>query len=310
MWRLRCTAAWALLLVLLSPAVSCKTSDDARAAATQMTATARNLSRYYAALSQVVDNHGKLERLQKATLGVPLDDQDLAQLKNIHEELEKRSQMAHSLADLAAALSELAGSKAPADVSDAAANLGTELSGIQDLPGASSASAVLQDAGKILTQFAQEHDERKMAKSMDPTMAALAQMFSQEKPAYDSINRTYIGLAQSLALELVNRNQVDPGSLMEPALEPFGLASRLPSEKVPQGLQDYAREQIQSRGQAEIAAHARASETLHGALKELSKRVHQLSTDGRMPERVPLKLSDVESWIKLIRSSAYSEPGT
>lgn len=302
MWRLRCAAAFTLLLVFLGPVVSCRTSDDAQAAATQMSATANSLSEYYAALAQIADNHAKLERLQKATLGVPLDENDLAQLKTIQDEIQKRANMAQSLADLSAAFAQLTGSTAPADVSDAAANLGTALSSIQSLPNASSAPGVLQNAGKILTQFAQEHDERKMAKSMDPTMAALSQMFTQEKPAYESINKTYIVLAQSIALDLVNHNQVDPSSLMEPALKPFELASRMPSEQVPQGLQEYARDQIQSRGQAEIAAHVQASDTLDGALKEMSKRIHELANDGHMRERgFPFKLSDIESWIVLLQ---------
>jgi hypothetical protein len=301
MWRQRRSLACAVLLVLLGSAVSCKTSNDARAVATQMTTTAAHLRDYYAALSQIVENHAKLERLQKATLGVPLDAQDIAQLQNVEYELQKRSVAARSLAELAEAFNSLSTSKAPADVSLAAADLGTKLSTIQQLPGASSAPVGLQNAGKILTQFAQERDERNMAKSMDPTLAALSQMFTQEKPVYDSINRTYIGLAQSLALDLVNRNQVDPGSLMQPALEPFGLSSRTPSEQVPSGLQDYAREQIKTEGEAEIAAHAKASDTMEKVLDIMSKRVHHLATEGSMPERgLPFTLSDIESWVKQI----------
>jgi hypothetical protein len=293
---------WMMLLLLcLGPAVSCKTSEDARALATQMATTATHLSAYYKALAQVIENQATLERLQKANLGVPVDAQDLAQLQNVEYEIQKRAVAAHSLAELAEAFNELSTSKAPADVSKAATDLGIELSRIQQLPYASAAPGVLPDAGKILTQYAQERDERNMAKSMDPTIAALSQMFSQERPAYNSINRTYIGLAQSLALDLVNHNQVDPGSLMQPALEPFGLSARTPSGQVSPGLQDYAREEIKTKGQAEITAHEKASETLDHALIELSKRVHQLSTGGKMPERgTPFMLSDVESWVKQI----------
>jgi hypothetical protein len=290
-----------LLLVCLGPAVSCKTSEDAHALATQMATTATHLSAYYQALAKVIENQARLERLQKATLGVPVDAQDLAQLQNVEDEIEKRAVAARSLAELAEAFNELSTSKAPADVSQAATDLGIELSRIQQLPAASAAPGVLPSAGKILTQYAQERDERNMAKSMDPTMAALSQMFSQERPAYDSINRTYIGLAQSLALDLVNHNQVDQGSLMQPALEPFGLSSRTPSAQVPSGLQDYAREEIKTKGEAEITAHEKASETMDHGLIELSKRAHQLATDGKMPERgTPFTLSDVESWVKQI----------
>jgi hypothetical protein len=300
MWRQRRSLAKGLLLAILGLAISCKTSDDAKAVATQMTAAAKDLSDYYAALSSLVGEHAKLERLQQATMGVPYDKQDLAQLQDVQAALKKRSDAAGDLADLAKAFTGLSGSKAPADVSDSASNLGTALASIPQLPGASDAQPVLQNAGKILTQFAQEGDERKMAKSIDPTMAALSQMFSQEKSTYDSIDRTYIGLAQGIALDMVTHNQVDPGSLMEPALKPFDLAGRVPTEQLSPGLADYAREQIKAKAEINIAAHAKASDSMENALKELSKRTHQLATDGKMPERGFPRLSDVESWVKQI----------
>ena len=300
MWR-RHSLAKGLLLAVLSLAVSCKTSDDAIALAAQMTAAANSLCDYYAALAQIVDNHAKLERLQNATTGVPFEQQDMAQLQSVQSDLQKRADMARALANLAAAFTGLSGSTAPTDVSNSAANLGNELATIPKLPGSSFVPTALQDAGKILTQFAQERDERKMAKSIEPTMTALSQMFSQEKPAYESIDRTYIGLAQSIALDMVTHNQVDPASLMAPALQPFGLDSRIPGEQLSPGLADYAREQIKNRSAADIAAHAQASDSMDAALQELSKRSHQLATDGHMPERgFPFKLSDVATWIKLI----------
>ncbi|HYK36989.1 hypothetical protein [Alloacidobacterium sp.] len=303
MWHQRCSWAKGLFLAILALAVSCKTSDDAKAVADQMTAAAKDLGDYYDALATLVDNHARLEHLQQATIGVPFDQQDMAQLQDVHAALEKRADAAHELANLAEAFTGLTGSTAPADVSNSAANLGMALSTVPQLPGAANASAILQNAGQILTKFAQERDERKMAKSMEPTMSALSQMFSQEKPAYDSIDRTYTELAQGIALDLLSKNQVDPGSLMDPALKPFGLAARTPSEQVPQGLADYAKEQIRTRGEADIAAHAKASDAMDSALKELSKRTHELATGGRMPERgFTVELTDVEAWVKLILS--------
>ncbi len=298
MLRLRRFFAFPLLFVLCASLLSCKTSDDARALATQMTSTASCLSDYYAALAQIVDNHARLERLQQATSGVPLDAQDQAQLSDVQADLQKRSEMAKALADLAKAFTGLSGSKAPADVSTSAADLGTALAAIPNMPGGSDAATVLQNAGKILTQFAQERDERKMAKSIDPTIAALSQMYTQEKPVYDSIDRTYIGLAQGIALDLVNHNQVDPNSLMAPALQPFDLSSRVPTEQLSQGLADYAREQIKTKAATDIAAHSKASDTMDGALKELAKRTHELAAEGRMPQRGFPSLADVESWIE------------
>ena len=302
MWRVRYQAVKIVLPVLLISAVSCRPSEDARIAATHMATTAKDLDSYYSALESVVDDQAKLERLQKALLGVPLDPQDLSQLQSIHAEMEKRVATAKALAKLADSFIELTGSKAPADVSQAAASLGAKLSDIQQLPGASYAPEALQSAGKILTQFALQHDERKMAESIDPTMAALSQMFTQEKPAYDSMNTTYIGLAQSLALELVKRNQVDPENLLAPALKPFGLTSHVPPQQVTQQLQEYAREQIQSEGKQELAAYAKASAEMDDALKELSTEIHQLATTGHSPaKKTALKLSAVELWTKQLQ---------
>jgi hypothetical protein len=300
MRRLRSLATWALLLPLFFAIASCRISNDARTTAARMADAANDLSDYYLALSHVVDDQAKLERLQHAMLGVPLDQQDLAQLKKIHLELAKRVVMAQSLTVLSKDFAELAGSEAPADVSSAAESLGVKLADIQQLPGASYAPDALQNAGKVLAQLALQHDERKIATQMDTTMTALSQMFSQERPACDSMNRTYIGLAQSLALELLKQNLVDPAGLLEPALKPFGLTSRMPAREIPQGLQDYAREQIHDQGEQKIAAQARASAALERALRELSVQFHELATQGRLSRgnNISPKLSDVELWTK------------
>ncbi|HEX3437019.1 MAG TPA: hypothetical protein VHT24_09670 [Pseudacidobacterium sp.] len=266
-----------------------------------MTATADDLRDYYAALTEVTDQHAKLERLQKALLGVPLDEQDLAQIKTAHDELQKRCDMAESLSGLAEAYSGLARSEASAKVSQSAANLGSTLSTIQTLPGSSYAPEVLQHAGELLTKLAQTHDEKRMTEYVGPAITALSEMYSQEKPVYESINRTYIELAQSLALELIQRNQVDVDSLVVPALKPFGLTSRNPEEMLSPGLQDYAREQIQERGQAEVTAHAAASAGMEKALKELSQTVHELASRGQLSKTGPTAHhSSVEHWTTMV----------
>jgi DNA mismatch repair ATPase MutS len=290
-----------LLLLFSCSTFSCRTADDARAVATQMSQTAQDLRDYYAAMTEIVEQHEKLEHLQNALLDVPLDEQDIAQLKTTRDELEKRSDMAQSLAELSEAFSGLAGSKAPENVSQSAANLGNALSAIQQLPGASLAPEALQHSGKILTKLAQEHDERRMAKQMDPIMAALSEMFSKEKPAYDSINRTYIVLAQSLALELLQRNQVSAETLTLPALKPFDLAPRPPEEKLPSELEKYARQQIQEKGQAEITAHHAASTDMDQGIQDVSKHVHQLASGEHLtaqsPQPHPLS---IRHWISLV----------
>ncbi|HZU10212.1 MAG TPA: hypothetical protein VFA02_09945 [Pseudacidobacterium sp.] len=305
-FRLRFTrknAAKLLLLniFLLGAAVSCRTSQDAQTAATRLTATAEDLHLYYVSLSKVVEQHEKLERLQNALLGVPLDQQDLDQLKTAHEEIEKRAEIAKSLADLAQAYSELTNSQAAEKVALSAENLGSALSGIKQLPGSSHAPEALKRAGNLLVTLAQKHDQRKMAQAMDPTITGLSEMFSEEKPVYGSIHRTYIGLAQSLALELVRRHQIDARSLLLPALRPFGLPPGESGENLSPGLQAYAQQQIQERGQSEIAAHNAASTYLDEALKEAAKQIHALASGEHLPPAPPQPYkSSVERWTAML----------
>jgi|GEM_PF-6033275 hypothetical protein len=297
---LRRFALWLCMAALPCFVLSCKPSDQARDTAASLARTAHDLHEYYAALSEVITQHEKLERLQNALLGAPLDAQDLAQLRTAQAEMEKRADLAKALADLAEAYAGLAKSDAAQQASQSAANLGIALSGIQQLLGASYAPDALQHSGALLVRLTQHHSERRMAQAMDPTIAALSDMFSQEKPVYCSINRTWIGLAQSLALELLRRNQADTSSLMLPALRPFGLASRLPEEKLSPGLEAYARQQIQEQGQTEIAAHDAASTELEQSLKEAARQVHALAAGEHSSAPPQPRSLAVEHWTELI----------
>jgi hypothetical protein len=300
---IRKNAARLLLLhiFLLGAAVSCRTSQDTKTAASRLAGTAEDLHLYYVSLSKVVEQHEKLERLQNALLGVPLDQQDLNQLKTAHEEIEKRAEVAKSLAELAQAYSELANSQAAEKAAQSAENLGSALSEIKQLPGSSYAPETLERSGNLLVTLARKHDERKMAQAMDPTITGLSEMFSQEKPVYGSIHRTYIGLAQSLALELVRRHQVDARSLLLPALKPFGLPPGESGENLSPGLEAYAQQRIHERGQSEIAAHEAALTYLEEALKDAAKQIHTLASGEHLTPAPPQPhKSSVERWTAML----------
>jgi hypothetical protein len=231
-------------LFLLPLLLSCQSVENTRKVAVQMSQTAQELRDFYMALTVTVAQQAELERLQSAFFAVPLSQQDLTQLESTQEELKKRSEMAESLSEFSQTLAEFAGPKTKETVAQSATNLGIALAGIQQLPGAGFIPEALQHSGNLLVQWIQQRNTRKMAQAVDSTLAALAEMFSREKPAYDSINRTYMELAQSLALELLRRKQIRFDSLALPALKPFGLVPAVPAEASSSSLQEYARKQI------------------------------------------------------------------
>ena len=223
-----------VLLVLLCPLylLSCRTSDDAKAAAQQLATTSNDLANYYSALSTIVSTDVDLNELQNALEGVPFADSDRALLTDTSAELQKRADVAKALQGLSAAFTNLTGSTAPADVSDAASKLSTELTSLKAIPQAGSPiplPSAIADAAKLVVTLVQEHEERKAAPAMDATLSALRTLFSQEQPAYDSLNKVSATLAGSLARYCIDQNLVSDASVLGPALQPFNLTASLPS---------------------------------------------------------------------------------
>ncbi|MBX6360802.1 MAG: hypothetical protein IRZ03_12075 [Acidobacterium ailaaui] len=288
-------------LFLLPLLLSCQSVENTRKVAVHMSQTAQELRDFYMALTVTVAQQAELERLQSAFFAVPLSQQDLTQLESIQEELKKRSEMAESLSEFSQTLAEFAGPKTKETVAQSATNLGSALAGIQQLPGTGFAPEALQHSGNLLVQWIQQRNTRKMAQAMDSTLAALAEMFSREKPAYDSINRTYMELAQSLALELLRRKQIRFDSLALPALKPFGLVPAVPAEASSSSLQEYARKQITERTDEEMAAYVKASEGLQEMLDFMAQRTHALASGGPLPVREPQpKSTEIERWVHLV----------
>lgn len=265
-----------------------------------MAATSQDLASYYSALFQVIDNTTKLEQLQSALLGTPFEPQDIAQLQDTQQEVQKRANLAKTLQSLSSDFSKLTGSTASSDISASANKLGAELVSIKALPAGPPVPDALGKAGKIIILLMQEHDERKMAASLDSTVSAVSKLFTAEKPAYESVYATYFVLAGSLAKELIKRNWVDERGLLIPALQPFGLSPPAvsPEQNLSTVLNGYARQRIATRTVSQTAAQQKASEGMDQALQEMSKRMHKLATEKAMPSRGdPVTLPDVENWL-------------
>ena len=286
------------VVLFSSLVVSCKTSDDALAAAKQMTATSKDLGDYYGALSKVVDDSIKLNEIQAALLSVPFNDQDRAQLSTTMQEIQKRADMARALQGVTFAFSQLSGSKAPSDVSDAASKLGQEMVSLKALPSGSPVPDAMGKAASLVVRLVQEHKEKEAAKALDATFSALAEFYAKERPAYDSLDKSYVTLAKSLANELVDRGMIDRNGLLAPALTPFGLSAQVLPSIRSQEFKGLAKLQIKQQASAQISAQQEASAGMEQALQDMSKRIHQLATENSLSLRgAPLSLSDVEKWI-------------
>ena len=64
---------------------------------------------------------------------------------------------------------------------------------------------------------------------MDETLQAVEELFSREKPVYDSLARTHAREASQVTQDLIDRNAVDPSPMLAPALKPYGLGPLPPS---------------------------------------------------------------------------------
>jgi hypothetical protein len=286
--------------------MSCHTSDDAAAAAKQLATTSADLADYYSALSQIVTADIALGDLQNSLLPhadvLPFPESNRALLNTTSSELQKRADLAKSLQNLSNAFSSLTGSTASTDVSNAASKLGTELTTLKALPqpkGAPiSVPSAIGDAGKLIVSLIQQHEERKIAPALDATIKALGDLFSAEADVYDSLNQTYLTKAASLAKYCTEKNLVDETSVLIPALQPFGLTARVSSAADTAQLKSATETQVEQRNKALVAAHQKASSAMLQAITEMSARIHQLATGGKMSSRgTPATLTTVEKWI-------------
>ncbi len=279
----------------------CRISEDAVAASEQMTATAAVLERYYGGLLAAETDSLALLEVDGAISGIRFNDADRRLPEDTRAELLKRKAMADSLAALASSMQALTGSTAAKDVQTSATALGNALVNAKALPEGSPIPDSLGKAGRLLIQLAQGHEEKKAAEAMDGTLAAVAELFGKEKPAYDSIARFHLRQAALVAKDLTTANGVDLTPMLAPALRPFDLTPVPASPQLQGSLRQLALSRLDARVEAGTSREMEASAAMLAALVEMSRRVHTLATGHRMAGRgEPFSLHTVEEWLDVL----------
>ncbi len=278
----------------------CRVSEDAVAASEQMTTTAAALERYYGQLIAAETDSIALLEVDSAVSGIRFNEADRKLPDDTRAELLKRKAMADSLAVLASSLQALTGSTAAANVQSSATALGNALVDAKALPQGSPIPDSLGKAGRLLIQLVQQHEERKAAQAMDGTLAAVAELFGKEKPAYDSIALFHLRQAALVAKDLTTANGVDMTPMLAPALRPFDLTPVPASPQLQGSLRQLALSRLDAKVEAESSREMEASLAMLAALEEMSARVHTLATGHRMAARSePFSLHTVKEWLDL-----------
>lgn len=323
----------AVLMLAALLLAGCKTQDDAVAAATQMAATAKTMSAYYAALDKVLAGTQDAYQAQYALLGVPPDN-----LSETRKEVQLRADLAAQIGNLSTLFQKLTG---PAEASDASAAAGKKGSsaasggGLTSMLGgagaASGSSANGSSAGGTASGSAKktpespvlsalssnsaefkavsmgideivalirEHEETKAAKKIAPLCDHLATFFASEEGTYDSINQAYLVTADSVAKKMVQDNQVDPSAVFVSSLQPFGLAPAVDQAKTKTAMQEYLLAQIDTQYGLKLRSAQDATAAMGKSLNEMDARVKLVAGDKPMKIRMaPFSLAMVESWI-------------
>ncbi|MBS1815039.1 MAG: hypothetical protein JSS87_09220 [Acidobacteria bacterium] len=299
MIRTKKTFAIALGSFLLGSFFACKVPDDAIATSHQVTSTATSLNEYYSALSAGIADTIALYELDAAISGIPYGAEDRKLQETTRAEIEKRKELARTLAKLASSMASLSNSKAASEVENSATELGNELIALKALPDGSPVPAAIGKAGNFLLQILQQHEEKKAARAMDETLSGLLTLFEKEKPAYDSIARTHARQASQVARDLINSNAVDPAPMLSPALKPFGLTSLPPSSSLQASLKTLALARLKTATEEATLKEEAASTAMLDALREMSSRVHLLANEKPMPLRGdPTSLKLVRYWVE------------
>ena len=268
-------ARMALLMLVIGLLTACKTSQDAVNAATQLTNASQELTAYYADLSKQEADYTTLnEMYSELMFQLPQDAKIRAEADKTEQELGKRLALAQSLGKLAAAYSELATSKSATDVSTAASGLASECKSMAPMPGGSAIPDIVGQAAQQLVEYLRAKKLRQSSRAISDIVAGVQQLFVSEMPVYESINRSRIEVARTLARELITRNAVEISPDLSLALKTFGLnAKPVPSPPPAEfgSLQDV---QIQRSGERQTKEFAANTEALSQALKAASEQVN------------------------------------
>jgi hypothetical protein len=264
-------AAFLLAFGLLT---ACKTSQEATNAATQLTSTSQQLSAYYTDLSnQVADTITLNEMHSQLMFQTAMDSSVRAELDTTQKELAKRVALAQSLGKLATAYAGLANSKAATDISTAASGLATQCKSIAPLPGGNAIPDVVSVASQNLVEYIRQRKLRKSSESISQIMSGIQSMFASEMPAYKSLNRRRVEIAQRVANEFLQKDVVELSPALAPALKPFNLSAKLQPNQMTAEMRAMAKVDIQRTGELQIDEFAEKTNSLSAALKAAGDQV-------------------------------------
>jgi hypothetical protein len=275
----------------------CKTSDDAAAAATQMSATAKSLSDYYAALNTLLANTDQLYILNEQILSKPYSAENRQLMKDNQAELEKRVALAAEFSTFAGEFAKLVGSKAVADVTASAGKLETEVETLAKVKASSVEQSALKAALQIFVTAIQEHKEREAAKAMEGIAKGLTALFIKEGEVWNSVETNYTKTASVLAGYLVDHDATDQSALLKVALDPFGLTPAVITPELKASLAPLAKQQIAAHATKLDDAFVKATDDMTKSLEEMSKRIEAVAEDKPMAFRMPpVTVANVEKW--------------
>ena len=287
-----------VLVVCMFAAAGCKTSTDARAAATQLTATAKALGDYYTALECMVEKSDQLYSLQEALGGAGYDAETRQHVLNVKSEMGKRAALSRTFISIAASFAGLSGSTAATDVPASAAKLEAQVESLK-VTGTLSQNqqSLMKVALELFVRAVQEHKERQAATAIDSFTGALVQLVASEAGLYDSLGSQYATLAQAVALSQVRKGRVDPAALLKPAFEPFSLTALPADQELREQLRQPMEQQIAKKAAAIESGQKEATMALNASLLEMAQRVHRVATDQPLAiDTTPLTLEIVEAW--------------
>ena len=284
-----------LLIGSLLCTTGCKTSEDSKAAAAQMTETAQALSEYYASLGELLKKTDQLYIVEEALLGLSYGDAPKKQIADSIAEIEKREKMAKNLASLADTFTHLTSPDAVNDAVTSATALQTELGTIKALNGASAEIGALTGSTQVLLTALQEHKEREAAKGMSKTVSGLDALFSKEMPGYESIDDQYLREAADFTRSLVQDGDVEESHFLKDTLTLFDLAPGVASPEARKKLDALALKQIQAKSDEQKTAFNDSTVAMEKSLSEMSRRIDLVANEKPMTFRAaPQSLATVK----------------
>jgi hypothetical protein len=297
------TARWSVGIVasaaVLLPAFGCKTQADAVAAASQMVTTAQTMSAYYTALDHVVAATQDAYQAQYALLSTPPLD-----LTETRDQIRLRAELATEVGDVASAFQKITASTAATDASAAAGSLNTEVTSLHGLASNDMEAKAVTLGVQAIVTLIQEHKEVEASRQVAPLCHQLTVFFDSESKLYDSLNQAYLLTARTVALKLVETDQVDSSAVFASSLQPFGLAPSISKEDTKKSMRAYLETQIRATYTIKLKESQQATEALSAALKEMDARIDLVAHDKPMSIRSnPFSLQTVNGWIEAITKS-------